>query len=88
MSLSCFARRLAEEAGIARAHWSAVVARAEGALAMQSTPLGDGQTGLTMVTSLDGIEREIEAARRALVRRVVERALVDHREGVLERRIT
>ncbi len=90
-NLAAFVRDQARAAGIPDEHLSAVVHRAEAARFARDklwhlAPLRGG-SGLTIVGSLDGIAAEIAMADRALGRRVVAAAAVDHRDGVLERRL-
>lgn len=71
-NLAAFVRDQARDAGIPETHIQAVIHRADMARAAvrqvgKLTPLRGGSPGIMVVSSLDGIEREIESADRASV---------------------
>lgn len=81
----------AREGGIPDCHHEAVVHRAESARSARDRfglrPLRGSGSSIAIVSSLDGLVDEIEAADRGLARRIVERAVADHAKGLLEKRV-
>lgn len=91
-NLPAFVRDQASAAGIPDSHIGAVVDRALRGLVARNklgglTPLVGSGSSLVIVASLEGIQSEIDAATRALCRRIVARAAADHAAGLLERRL-
>jgi hypothetical protein len=83
---------LCDEAGIPDELVSAVIHRAMLGCTAKSTiegftPLAGSGPTIVLVSSLEGIEEEIDSSLRAVCRRVVEKSVRDHQAGVLERRV-
>lgn len=90
--LPAFVTALCGEHEIPATHVSAVIDRAKNVRLVRDkvggfSPLKGEDKGLVFVASLDGLEKEIDAADRALCRRVVARAAEDHRRGLLGRQL-